>query len=110
MCTYVRVTNSGGFYANRKAVAGRFHRPPWVTYFSFITSPARGGGGFPLFLNEWNESTDQPTEQALFVGTVALAEIGSIPHGTGPLDRLAFPHWCAHWGQGGGHNKNTVLE
>ena len=29
--------------------------------------------------------------------------IGSIPHGTGPLDRLALPHWCVHWG---GHNKH----
>ena len=24
--------------------------------------------------------------------------IGSIPRGTGPLDRLALPHWCVHWG------------
>jgi len=26
--------------------------------------------------------------------------IGSIPRGTGPLDRLALPHWSVHWGGG----------
>ena len=31
--------------------------------------------------------------------------IGSIPRGTGPLDRLALPHWCVHWG---GVITNTV--
>jgi len=33
--------------------------------------------------------------------------IGSIPHGTGPLDRLALPHWCGHWG---GVITNTVQD
>ena len=32
------------------------------------------------------------------------ALIGSIPRGTGPLDRLALPHWCVHWG--GDHHKH----
>ena len=32
--------------------------------------------------------------------------IGSIPRGTrtGPLDRLALPRWCVHWG--GSYNKH----
>jgi len=37
------------------------------------------------------------TASAVFTRITALSTehwIGSIQHGTGPLDRLALPHWC----------------
>ena len=34
--------------------------------------------------------------------------IGSIPHGTGPLDRLALPHWCVHWGGDNKHGRYRI--
>ena len=34
--------------------------------------------------------------------------VGYVPHGTGPLDRLALPHWCVH--SSGGVITNTVQD
>jgi len=37
--------------------------------------------------------------QLLWYGTPLEHWIGSIPRGTGPLDRLALPRWCVHGGE-----------
>ena len=42
--------------------------------------------------------TRTSTENGAFHPHCCTGGIGSIPHGTGPLDRLALPHWCVHWG------------
>ena len=48
--------------------------------------------------------TRTSTENGAFHPHCCTGGIGSIPHGTGPLDRLALPHWCVHGG--GLYNKH----